>query len=146
MYIYIYISRAVSPRERIRRWVVKAHTYTSVCKEVTASARGNVPSIRFFIHLYARPGQRPFTSRRGGGGNINFKIFCRPFPRSTLLGSLLPCLSRAPFPPSLPPMPSHPPLGQSQYRQKRKRGRARGRSAGALICKVVNKTARCRYF
>lgn len=49
----------------------------------------NVPSIRFFIHLYARPGQRPFTSRRGGGGNINFKIFCRAFPRSTL-ASLLP--------------------------------------------------------
>lgn len=58
---------------------------TPVCKEVTVRAhRENVPSIRFFIHLYARPGQRPFTSRRGGGGNINFKIFCRPFPRSTL--------------------------------------------------------------
>lgn len=79
----------------------------------------NVPSIRFFIHLYARPGQRPFTSRRGGGGNINFKIFCRAFPRSTL----------APFflPPSLPPWPAPPHIPIPTKAEARKSSRPAGR-------------------
>lgn len=93
-----------------------------MCKEVTVSARENVPSIRFFIHLYARPGQRPFTSRRGGGGNINFKIFCRPFPRSTLAPFFFPTAPTLtiPIPTKAEARKSSRPVGRGINLQSRK--------------------------
>lgn len=94
-----------------------------ICVRARSRRARNVPSIRFFIHLYARLGSTPFhlPTRRCGGGNINFKIFCRAFPRSTR--------------DSTPRLPA-PSRAAGQHRRKR------GRAARGPVGRRINLQSR----